>query len=123
MSNESIDLSSRPRNRKELPTWYQSVLEAQRLSGLSMRAYASQLGVTPATLYQWKRRLALGDQGGAALPAGTGLVELALAEPRGADEVSASRYVVHLGKDRSIEIANDFDPVTLGRLIQVVSRC
>lgn len=73
-----IDLGQRPTSREELADWCATALAAQASSGLSVSAYAAQLGVTAATLYQWRRRLACdGDGDHEGLPAN--LVEVTLA--------------------------------------------
>jgi transcriptional regulator with XRE-family HTH domain len=53
---QDIDLTVRPQSRDELTAWYTAALEDQARSGQSMADYAEDLGVAPATLYQWKRR-------------------------------------------------------------------
>ena len=40
---------------------WQSKLEAQQLSGLSIAAFCAQNQLSPASFYQWKRKLALAD--------------------------------------------------------------
>jgi hypothetical protein len=60
---ENIDTKDRPRGREQLAAWYAQVLEAQGRSGLSIAEYGAQIGVTAATLYSWKRRLAPRSEG------------------------------------------------------------
>ena len=57
MSMATIDLQDRPRGRRGLSAWYSKLLADQKSSGLSVAEYAEALGLTPTTLYHWKRRL------------------------------------------------------------------
>ncbi len=110
------DLGARPTSRQELAAWYGAVLEAQARSGLSVAEYAGRVGVTSATLYQWRRRLGEdhGDRGGAKL------VEVAVA---GA-ECSGEAMVVRVSDGRrSIEVPRGFDDDDLRRLIAVLESC
>ena len=50
-------IPERPRSRDELEAWYGAALDDQATSGLSVAEYAEGIGVTAATLYQWRRRL------------------------------------------------------------------
>ena len=49
--------NGRPQRREDLASWYSEVLADQEVSGLSVGEYAVALGVTPTTLYLWRRRL------------------------------------------------------------------
>ena len=40
-----------------MASWYSAVLEQQASSGLSVTDFAEHAGVSPCTLYQWRRRL------------------------------------------------------------------
>jgi hypothetical protein len=47
-----VDLTDRPRSRRDLARWYAAALKEQESSGLSMAAYAKELGIAAVTLYQ-----------------------------------------------------------------------
>ena len=116
-----IDLGQRPTSREELADWYATALAAQASSGLSVSAYAAQLGVTAATLYQWRRRLACeGDGDHEGLPAN--LVEVTLA--RSTPSVAEHRLLVRIGDGRrSIEVPRGFDAADLQRLVTALESC
>jgi transcriptional regulator with XRE-family HTH domain len=108
------DVGARPTSRQELADWYGVVLVAQARSGLSVAEYAERVGVTGATLYQWRRRLGEGRGGRAKL------VEVAVAGPAGRGEA----LVVRLSDGRrSIEVSRGFDDEDLRRLIAVLESC
>ena len=111
-------LGDRPSNRVELAAWYATALEAQATSGLSVAEYAEEIGVTSATLYQWRRRLwhsAEGDQDQAKL------VEVSLATAK-VNSV-AETLVVRVTGGRSIEVPRGFDDGDLRRLLTVLESC
>ncbi len=115
-----IDLSERPTSREDLSAWYSAALDAQAASGLSMVDYAALIGVTGATLYQWRRRLAA-DSGGE--PGPGKLVEVTIARqapPAG----SSTNLLVRLGDGRrSIEVPRGLDSGDLCRLITAIEQC
>jgi len=118
--------SQRPRRRGELASWYAAVLEEQERSGLSVSAFASKIGVTPATLYQWRRRLGAQTEVNEdesvchAEPTG-GLIRVALEEsplPSVRDH-----FVVHLESKHRIEVPQDFHPAALEQLLAILGSC
>jgi hypothetical protein len=115
-----IDLGERPLGREELSRWYATALAAQASSGLSMADYAVEIGVTAATLYQWRRRLSsrvVASQGGG----GPRLVEVTVA-PDGVG--AADPLVVRVaGGRRTIEVPRGFDSEDLRRLVTVLESC
>ena len=114
-----VDLSERPTSREDLADWYSAALSAQARSGLSVSDYAACIGVTAATLYQWRRRLSpssAGDQGG------SNLVEVSIARPMRSSPDGG--LIVHVGDDRrSIEVPAGFDAEDLRRLVAVLESC
>ena len=114
-----IDLGERRNRREELSGWYAAALAAQPSSGLSMTDYAAEIGVTAATLYQWRRRLSsrsVGGHGGS----GPRLVEVTVAGGVG----TADPLVVRVTDGRrTIEVPRGFDSEDLRRLVTVLESC
>ncbi len=118
---ETVDLSERPRCREDLAAWYTTALEEQEASGLSMSDYAGLVGVTPATLYQWRRRLDSSPSTGPSSQESVGLVEvhvndLALGQ-------ASEAITVRLPNGFEVEVSPTFDDETLNRLLRVLERC
>lgn len=117
-----IDLTERPRNRGELAEWYAAALAQQEDSGVSVADFAAGLGVTAATLYQWRRRLAAGgNHPPVARPAPAGLVEVTVG--RDVCTSSSDPFVVRLGPHRDIEVPRSFDASDLRRLVVALESC
>lgn len=116
----TIHAESRPSSRSDLAAWYVAALEEQEGSGLSVAEYADEIGVTPTTLYNWRRRLESrppGPQGEAA-----GLVRVQMC--RNVDQaVTPAALVVRVGNDRAVEIPPGFDAENLVRVIEVLETC
>jgi len=108
------DLPQRPGTDDERRE-YLSQLEA---SGLSVRAFALRTGVSPFTVYGWRRRLGRTE--------GTGVlgdfIEVEVTED---DEVGRDSVVGELViGDITMRVAAGFDSAELARLLDVVrSRC
>lgn len=117
MSNSTTN--ERPKSRAARSTWYASIIEGQERNGISVVEAAQAAGITPATLYRWKKRLS-----SAASPTETqGLVrvEMETTTPRPIE--SASDMLLHLRQGRSIVVAAGFDSGELARLIEVCEAC
>lgn len=112
---------SRPTSRSELSAWYEAVLNAQESSGMSVSEAADEVGVTPSTLYQWKRRLSPAP--GDLQPTAPGLVQVHVTGAPDHFGEEARSVVLRLGEDRSIEVPDGFDSSELARLIEVVVSC
>ena len=119
------DHGERPRGGEELAGWYGELLEEQQASGLSVTDFAESLGMSGATLYKWRRRLA------GQVTAVRGRCQKRSA-PEGLIEVSLERsdprserpcFRVRLAGGHAVEIPNDFDGEVLQRLIAVLERC
>jgi len=118
---KTIHAESRPTDRRELSAWYESALADQERSGRSVAEYAEAIGVTPATLYSWRRRLESAASPNPRREA-PGLVRV---EVRRAERPEAEReaLVVRVGLGRSIEIPPGFDADELARVIEVLEAC
>lgn len=112
----SIDLGERPTGRDERAAWYRAALEQQAESGLSMAEFATRVGVSAWTLYDWRRRLADGDAGDAS----SRLMEVDVVPrvPSGGGHLA-----VHLRSGHRIDVPADFDDSRLRRLIGVLESC
>jgi transposase-like protein len=111
-------MGERPSSRVELAAWYARALEVQASSGLSVTEFAEEIGVTPTTLYQWRRRLcdsAGGDRSQAKL------VEVLLATTKA--DSAAKALVVRVPGGRSIDVPQGFDDGDLRRLLAVLESC
>lgn len=118
----NITLSGRPQSRGQLASWYAAALEEQAESGLSVSEYAAELGVTPATLYSWRRRLeSRVSERGSTARGRDGLIEIALTD--GISPEGGGCFIVRLGDDRSIEVPRGFDEADLRRLVAIVGAC
>ena len=52
----TTDLGPRPDDPTDLAAWYRRALELQVKSGLGVTAFAERNGISPSTLYLWRRR-------------------------------------------------------------------
>jgi transposase-like protein len=101
----------------DLAKYYQELLEEQARSGLSVTEFAEGVGVSAATLYLWRRRLA-----GSANRAEVG----DLLEVQVTDDESGGRgrpMVLAIDGRLRIELEADFDAGALERLLRLLSRC
>lgn len=114
-----IAIGKRPTSRGELASWYGSILERQAASGLSVTEFADQAGVSPWTLYDWRRRLS-SSVAAEATTAPAKLIEVTVTQP----EPTAAGMVVRLGDGRrSIVVPSAFDGDELRRLVEVLESC
>ena len=119
------NLTERPTSRDLLASWYAAALEEQVTSGLSMAEFADELGVSAATLYQWRRRLANSDDRSViADNSEPELIEVLLGNPqRGPSRRSSMCFTVQLTNSRSIDVPSDFDADTLQRVVRALESC
>jgi len=115
-----IHATSRPSSRSDLAAWYETALDEQEGSGLSVAQYAAEIGVTAATLYSWRRRLRPSPPG--AQGEARGLVRVQVCQD--VDPVVASAaLVVRIGDERAVEVPPGFDAEDLVRVIEVLEAC
>ena len=87
-------------------------MAAQAKTGETLRQWARRNGVDGRSLHTWQLNLSRGSG------VTTGVVELV---PRAELARSAPRrYVVNVGRG-SVEIGDDFDAVTLARIVEVLA--
>ncbi len=116
--------SERPSGRSELAAWYRAALKEQERSGLSVSEYADEMGVTPATLYVWRRRLSAELQGNPRADGpGQGLVRVQVRDEQQDASEGRSVLVLRLNGGRSIEVPANFDTHALARVVEVLERC
>ncbi len=114
--------TTRPSSRTELAGWYEAALDGQERSGLSVAEYADEIGVTAATLYSWRRRLA-SRSSPQPQREGTGLVRVQVGRDAQRLDGGAGTLVVRVGRRRSIAVPPGFDAEELTRVIAVLEAC
>lgn len=109
---------ARSEGRTDLAEYYRGLLEEQEQSELSVTAFAEEVGVSAATLYAWRRRLAdspdVGESGD--------LIEVQVTGDGPVLRRGTSIVLTVDGRLR-IELEADFDDGALERLLRVLSRC
>jgi len=109
---------ARSRGRADLAEYYRALLEEQAQSDLSVTEFAEEVGVSAATLYSWRRRLADSSEEGEA----GDLIEVQVTGEGTVLQEGASIVLTVDGRLR-IELEADFDDGALERLLGVLSRC
>lgn len=90
-----------------------------------MAEFADELGVSAATLYQWRRRLAdNGERSAVTESSEPKLIEVLLADrlPSAPPSAPAS-FTVWLTGSRSVEVPADFDAEALQRIVRTLESC
>jgi transposase len=108
--------TSKQRNPVKERFWRRTVRQWQK-SGLSVRAFCSQEGLSEPSLYAWRRTLKQRDAEAMALVPVRVVSE---PEPAAADPADAVGLELVLGGGRRVRIGPTFDPVTLQRLLRVL---
>ncbi|MCP5020670.1 MAG: transposase [bacterium] len=97
-----------PKSRAARSEWYASIIEKQERDGISVVEAAKAAGVTPVTLYRWKKLLAAGS-----LPAPVstqGLVRVEVNTDGPIPTSSANSILLKLRGNRSIVIPSGLYP-------------
>jgi transposase-like protein len=103
-------------DRGELAAHYARILAEQERTGASMREVAGNQGVTPATLYAWRRRLR--ERGEAPV----GLIAVDVMGGATPQEPSA-QYEIALPSGVKIRAPRDFDAFRVRELLEAVRAC
>ena len=121
----SIDLGPRPDDPSLLASWYRSALALQARSRLSVAAFAERIGVSPATLYLWRRRQEAEQRVSPASSKRPSDGDAQLLQVRIAVDParSADPLTVQLGNGIAIEVPSSFDPDALRQLVGVLHGC
>ena len=95
-----------------------------RSSGLSVREWCRQRGVTPTTYYRWERELLSGiGRKEAALPSGTAFVELTIPERCEALRNSTERTITLNIGNGSIDLYQEMNMELLRALVELLRTC
>jgi len=111
--------------RPEAGSVRSSAQSAQTLPGeISRISFGAEIGVSPGTLYQWRRRLSTPsrvepDHRARSRPRVVEVIPIGDCDATG----PATRFVVRLRGDRSIEVPEQFDDTELARLISTLEAC
>lgn len=102
---------------------YTRLLSEQSASGLSMSEFAGGRGISAATLYQWRRRLASSSVDNRV--EGPDSSALLAVDVLGDSPTSAcpSPYEIALSNGISLRIAHDFVPARVAELLTLVRAC
>jgi hypothetical protein len=106
-----------PIRRARLAAHYESLLSEHAASGLSMRQFAAQCGVSAWTLYQWNRRLAVGRP--TARSQASRLLAVDVVGVHGAAG-RASTYELSLADGICLRVPHDFDAARVAELLALV---
>jgi transposase-like protein len=100
---------------------YAALLSEQERGGQSVRAFALERGLSPLTLYVWRRKLgrARSRSGSAA----GGLVAVDVIDRHGVDSGSLTEFEVLLANGTRVRVPRQFDPARLAALMAVLRSC
>lgn len=97
--------------KEERRAYWNTIIEKQATSGMSIAAYCRDARIKPSYFYKWRRRLQ--EQQSCA----GGFLELIPDKPI----KTASGVHIRLDSKISIEVEKDFDPFTLRAVIETLS--
>ncbi len=101
---------------------WSEVIQEQRESGQTRRAFCEARGLNVGTFAWWKRKLQLGSTGGERRrsPGRPRGVRPGFVEVRVSGQAAGFRYEITLSRGRTIRVAGGLDSEELRRLIAVV---
>ena len=95
--------------------WWRETVAAQLQSGLSVKAYAEQIGVKPDTLYWWKRQLRDEPQ------SSSSLVRVEVIAPTPLLPTQPTFMQATVGP-AELRFGTDVEPAYLGALVAAIAR-
>lgn len=108
---------------------WRELIEEQKRGGQGVREFAAARGLSPWSLYKWRRRLRRDEAGqnaseerAALAGASLELVAVEVVEERVVANGPASGFEVCVGAQMSVRVPSGFDAAELTRLLQVVRR-
>lgn len=121
----TTDLGPRPDDPTDLAAWYRRALSLQASSGLGVTAFAERNGISPSTLYLWRRRQEASEPSASseAIPSAShrsGLLELRFAVNT---DAAKSPITVRLRSGIELEVPATFDTDSLRRMLDVLAPC
>lgn len=104
------------------PDHRRRILDRWDRSGLSAAAFAPSVGVTPWTLYAWRRReRKLAERSAPCTAIVPSFVEIAIDDARApASPASAAPIEIALPRDITVRVAPGFDAQTLKRVVDTL---
>jgi transposase len=90
--------------------WQKKMVEGQLQSGLSIKEYCARHGITQASFYVWKRRVAAGR-----VSAGFSEVHV-----EGAARPASAPVELVISGSYRVSVPRDFDEVSLTRLVRLL---
>jgi len=117
---DTFNPGPRPSDRSQLADWYTAILNEQERSGLSVRQFAQRVGINIQSLYSWKKRLTAPP---AQLDSRPGLVEVTLSATPTIDREQHASIVLRLGRERAVEVPDNFNAAELKRLVRTLEAC
>ena len=101
--------------REERTTHWREIIEQHEASGLSGVAFCRERSINLSRFYHWRRRLKQESLGG--------FLELTSDLHSSRPGVTTAGVLIHMNGDVCIELAPDFDSVTLQRALHVLRDC
>ena len=101
--------------REERRTHWREIIEQQEASGMNAAAFCREHNVNLSRFYHWRRRLKQDSVGG--------FLELSSDPPSSRPGLTTAGILIHMNGDVCIELAPDFDSVTLQRAVHVLRDC
>ena len=98
------------------------ILREWARSGLSSHDFAVARGVSPATLYKWKRELGAAPRASARRFVEVVPMPSTSVDEQGPGDRAESGIELLVGRDLRVRLARDFDPETLRRAIEACTR-
>jgi hypothetical protein len=101
--------------REERTAHWREIIEQQEASGMSGATFCREHSINLSRFYHWRRRLRHDRLGG--------FLELTSDPPSPRPGLTTAGVLIHMNGDVCIELAPDFDSVTLQRAVHVLRDC